>query len=131
MRSPSPRQARWHALFSKFDLLVVYTPGPVNPVGDSFTRWAYPANTVLGDVTIHGTAQTAGDKRDMMAGEKEELLARSLVFGAVVAPVATTSKAAPRATGAPACDPPPLASAPVGWGRSKRKNVPDWSELPK
>ena len=31
---PSPRQARWHELFSNFDLHVVYTPGPVNPVGD-------------------------------------------------------------------------------------------------
>ena len=41
---PFPRQARWHELFSKFDLHVPYTPGPVNPVGDFLSRWAYPAN---------------------------------------------------------------------------------------
>ena len=106
MGGPSPSQARWHELFSKFDLRVVYTPGPVNPVGDFFSRWAYPANPASGDVSIHGTARAAGDVRNMMAAEKKELLARPLVFWAVVAPVVTRSKAVPRATGAPACDPP-------------------------
>ena len=119
---PSLRQARWHELFSKFDLHVVYTPASVNPVGDVLSRWAYPANLPSGDVSIHGTAQAAGDVRDMMAAEKEELLARPLVFRAVVAPVVTRSKAVPRAQGAPACDPPPLASPPVGGGtKQKRK----------
>ena len=113
MGGPSPRQARWHELFSKFDHHVVYTPGPVNPVGDFLSHWAYPANPALGDVSIHGTAQAARDVRDMMAAKKEELPARPLVFRAVVAPVVTRSKAAPRAQGAPACDPTPLASAPV------------------
>ena len=119
----SPRQARWHELFSKFDLHVVYTPGPVgDPVGDFWSRWAYPANTALGDVSIHGTAQAARDVRGMMAAGKEELLACPLVFRAVVAPVVTRSKATPRDTGAPACDPPPLASAPVGgWDKAKEK----------
>ena len=126
---PSPRQARWHELFSKFDLHVVYTPGPVNPVGDFLSRWAYPANPALGDVSIHGTAQAAGDVRDMMAAEQETLLARPLVFRAVVAHVVTRyrSHAAPRATEAPACDPPPRASAPVGGGgRRKQKSFEDW-----
>ena len=113
---PSPRQARWHELFSKFDLHVVYTAGLLNPVGDFPSRWASPANPALGDVSIHGTAQAGGDVRDMMAAEKEELIARPLVFRAVVAPVVTRCKAAPRAQGAPTCDPPPLASAPVGGG---------------
>ena len=126
---PSSRQARWHELFSKFDLHVVYTSGPVNPIGDFLSRWAYPANPALGDVSIHGTAQAAGDVQGMMAAEKEELLARPLVFRAVVPPVVTRSKAAPRAQGAPACDPPPLASPPVGGGRSKRESFGDWSEL--
>ena len=96
-----PRQARWHELFSKFDLHVVYTPGPVNPVGDFLSRWAYPANQALGDVSIHGTAQAAGDVRDMMASKREELLARPLVFRAVLAPVVTKCKAARRALGRP------------------------------
>ena len=123
MGGPFSRQARWHELFSKFDLHVVYTQGPVNPVGDFLSRWAYPANPALGDVSIHGTAQAAGDVRDMMAAEKEELLACPLVFRAVVAPVVTGSKAAPRAQGAPACDPPPLASAPVGGGGKAKENA--------
>ena len=123
MGGPSPRQARWHELFSKFDLHVVYTPGPVNPVGDLLSRWAYPANPALGDVTIHGTAQAAGDVRDMMAAEKEQLLHRPLVFQAVMAPVVTRSKAAPRVRGAPACDPPRLASAPVGGGTKQKKKL--------
>ena len=59
----------------------------------------------------------------MMAAEKEELLARPLVFQAVVAPVVTRSKAAPRAMGAPACDPPPLASAPVGGGDEAKEKT--------
>ena len=131
MGGPSLRHARWHELFSKFDLNVVYTPWPVNLVGDFLSRWAYPANPVLDDVSIHRTAQAAGDVRDMMASEKEELLARPLVCRAVVEPVVTRSKAAPHAQGAAACDPAPLASAPVGGGRSKRKNFGDWSELPR
>ena len=123
VRCSSPRQARWHELFSKFNLHVVYTPGPVNPVGDFLSRWAYPANPALGDVSIHGTAQAAGDVRDMMAAKKEELFARPLVFRVVVAPVDTRCKAAPRAQGAPACDPPPLASAPVGGGTKQKKKL--------
>ena len=116
MWGPSPRQARWHDLFPKFDLHVVYTPGPVNQVGDSLSLWAYPANPALGDVSIHGTAQAAGDVRDMMAAEKEELLARPLVIQAVVAPVATRSIGSLRAFEAPLCDQFPRASASVRGG---------------
>ena len=123
VRGPSPRQARCHELFSKFDLHVVYTPGPVNPVGDFLSRWAYPANPALGDVSMYGTAQAAGDVRGMMAAEKEELLARPLVFSAVVASVVTSSNAAPRAQGATACDRPPLASAPVGGGTKQKRKL--------
>ena len=58
-----------------------------------------------------------------MAAEKEELLPRPHVFRAVVAPVVTRSKVAPSAQGAPACDPPPLASAPVGGGKKQKKKL--------
>ena len=102
---------------------MVYAPGPVNPVDDFLSHWAYPANRALGDVSIHGTAQAAGDVRDMMAAENEELLARPLEFRAVVAPVVTRSKAAPRAQGAPACDPPPLPCAPVGGGTNQKRKL--------
>ena len=60
VRGPSPRQPPWHELFSKFDLHVVCTPGPVNPVGDFLSRWAYPANPAFGDVSIHGRARATG-----------------------------------------------------------------------
>ena len=60
----------------------------------------------------------------MPAAEKEELLARPLIFRAVVAPFITRSrsKAVPVAQGAPACDPPPRASALVGgWDKANKK----------
>ena len=122
---PSPREARWHDFFSTFDLLVVCTPGPVTPVGDSLSRWAFPANPALRDVSIHGTVQADADVRDMMAAEKEEPLARPLVFRAVGAPVVTRSRcnAAPRAQGAPACDPPPRVSATVKGATKQTKKL--------
>ena len=125
VRGPSPPQARWHGIFSKFDLRVVYTPGPVNPVDDFLSRWAYPAIPAFGDVSIHGTAQAAGDVLDMMAAKKEEVLARLLVFRAALAPVVIRypSNAAPQAIAAPACDPPSRASAPVGGGTKQRKKL--------
>ena len=130
----SPRQARWHEFFAKFDLHVIYTPGPVTPAGDFLSRWAYPSSPALGDVSIHGTAQTAGDARDMMAAKKEELLARPLAFPAVLAPVVTRSRsnAAPRAAAAPTCQPALRSSAPVGGGgRSERRSFENRSKLPK
>ena len=119
---PFPSHAHGDELFSKFDLHVVYTNGPVNPVRGFLSRWAYSANPALGDVFIHETAQVDGDVRDMMAAENEELLARPLVVRATVVPVVTRSrsKAEPRATGVPKCDPTPQASAPVG-GKTKQK----------
>ena len=126
MGGPLPRQACWHELLSKVDLHVVYTPGPVNPVGDFLSRWAYSANPALGDVSIHGTAQVDRDVPDMVAAEKEELLARPLVFRAIVARVVTRSrsKTAPEANRAPACDTPPQAWAPVGGGTEQKKKLP-------
>ena len=131
VRGPSPPQARWHELFSNFDLHVVYTPGPVNSVGAFLCPWAYPANLALEDVSIQWTRQAAGDLRDMMAAEKEKLLARPLVFRAVVTRVVTRCKAAPRAMEAPACGPPPRAPAPVGAGGRKRKNLEHWTKWPR
>ena len=87
MGGPSPRQARWHELFSKFDLHVVYTPGHVNPVGDFLSRWAYPANRALGDVSIHGTAKSTRDVRDMMAANMEEFFTRPFYYGQLWRPL--------------------------------------------
>ena len=103
----------------------------MNPVGDSLSRWAYPANLAFGGVSIHGKAQGARDVRDTMAAEKEELLAHPLVFGAVVAPVITRCKAAPQAQGAPACDPLPLAPAPVGGGDEAKEKTSSLERIAK
>ena len=128
---PSQQQAHWHEFFSKFDLHVVYTHEPVSPVGDLLFRWAFPANPALGDVSLHGTVQAYLDVRDILAAEKEELLARPLVFLAVVAPVVTRcrSKAAPRALGVPKSDPGALPLATGGGGRSKIKRFKHQSKL--
>ena len=106
----------WHELFSTFDLHVVYTPGPVNPVGHFLSRWVHPANPALRNVSIHWTVQAEGGVRDVVAAEKEELFACPLVFPLVAAPAVSRfhSTAAPWATGAPKCDPPRRTSAPVG-----------------
>ena len=120
---PSPRQASWHELFSKFDLHVVYTPGPVNPVGDSLSRWAYPANPAFGYVSIHGTAQAAGDVQDMMAAEEEELLARP--------PLLLGLKRRLGLKGRPRVIHPLWLQLQWGGGRSKRESFGDWSELPR
>ena len=124
MAGSSPGKRRWHELFSKSDIHVVSTPGPVNPVGDFLSRWAYPANPALGDVSIHGTAQGDGAVRDIIAAKKEELLARPLIFLATVAPLVTRphGKVEPHALGAPVCDPPPL--VPFSGGEDEAREKP-------
>ena len=59
------RRARWHEIFSQFDLTKVYKPGKDNVVADAMSRWAYPASTAKGDVSIHGTAESAQEVNDM------------------------------------------------------------------
>ena len=59
------RRARWHEIFSQFDLTKVYKPGKDNVVADAMSRWAYPASTAKGDVSIHGTAESAQEVKDM------------------------------------------------------------------
>ena len=58
------RWARWHETLANFDLTVVYVPGKDNTVADCLSRWAYPANKGMTDVSAHGDeAQTAEAKR--------------------------------------------------------------------
>ena len=59
---PVGRRARWHQIFSKFDLTVGYIPGKENLIADVLSRWAYPASQALRDVSKHGSAQ---DKEEM------------------------------------------------------------------
>ena len=50
------RGRRWHELLSRFSLMIEYTPGPENHVGDALSRWADPAGTAQ-DTNFHGSDQ--------------------------------------------------------------------------
>ena len=66
---PAGRRARWHELFSKFDLEVVYVPGSMNNIADALSRWAYPACKGLQDVSSHGSL---ADKEEVLKMQDEE-----------------------------------------------------------
>jgi hypothetical protein len=66
---PVGRRARWHQIFSKYDLTVGYIPGKENTIADILSRWAYPASQAFRDISRHGSAQ---DKEDMQQIIKEE-----------------------------------------------------------
>ena len=50
---PTGRRARWHELFSKFNLVIQYIKGVDNHVPDFLSRWAYPAKPAVWDVSRH------------------------------------------------------------------------------
>jgi hypothetical protein len=43
----------------------VYKPGVTNVVADAMSRWAYPASTQREDVSIHGSADSAAEVKNM------------------------------------------------------------------
>ena len=53
---PVGRRARWHQIFSKFDLTVGDIPGKENTIADILSRWAYAASKALRDTSKHGSA---------------------------------------------------------------------------
>jgi hypothetical protein len=69
---PAGRRARWHELFSRFNLEVVYVPGAQNVVADAMSRWAYPANSALVDISVHGSAKDTREALDIVAQEIRE-----------------------------------------------------------
>ena len=127
----SPRQARWHEWFSKFDLHVVYTPGLLNSVGDFLSRWAYPANPALGDVSIHGTVQAAGDVRDMVRPRRRNFSPAPLYLGRLWRPLLLGLRRRLGLKGRPRVIQPLWLELQGSGGRSKSKNFRDWSELPR
>ena len=54
---PAARRARWHEMFAKFELSVVYVLGKDNTVADCLSRWAYPAGKAWMDISSHGDAE--------------------------------------------------------------------------
>ena len=69
---PVGRRARWHEMFSRFNLFVTYIKGPTNVVADAMSRWAYPACQAFQDVSVHGSAKAAEEVELLVAQEKEE-----------------------------------------------------------
>ena len=69
---PVGRRARWHQIFSKYDLTVGYIPGKENTIADILSRWAYPASQALRDISKHGSQQDKDEMEEMFRQEKEE-----------------------------------------------------------
>ena len=69
---PVGRRARWHQMFSKYDLTVGYIPGKENTIADILSRWAYPASQALRDVSKHGSLQDKEEMEGIIQREKEE-----------------------------------------------------------
>ena len=69
---PVGRRARWHQIFSKYDLSVGYIPGKDNTIADILSRWAYPASQALRDISKHGSLADDQEMRALIAQEKLE-----------------------------------------------------------
>eukprot|EP00667_Euglena_gracilis_P000113 EG_transcript_113 len=69
---PVGRRARWHQIFSKYDLTVGYIPGKENTIADILSRWAYPASQALRDISKHGSAEDKDEMENFIREEKEE-----------------------------------------------------------
>ena len=51
---PLRRRGRWFECISRYNIIVVYKPGPDNHLADGVSRWAYPAG-LAEDSTLHGS----------------------------------------------------------------------------
>ena len=68
---PVGRRARWHQIFSKYDLTVGYIPGKENTIADILSRWAYPASQALRDISRHGSIKDKEEMEEIMKEERE------------------------------------------------------------
>jgi hypothetical protein len=81
------RRARWHEKLSRFNLTVVHVKGTDNVVADAMSRWAYPASSGYGDISIHGSAQQDAEVEEILEKEQaEEAMASAVIW---LRPVAT------------------------------------------
>ena len=69
---PLGRRARWHEIFSRFNLEVVYIPGKDNIVADALSRWAYPASQAYMDTNKHGSEEDKEEMQEFIRQEKME-----------------------------------------------------------
>jgi hypothetical protein len=66
---PTGRRARWHEVFSQFQLTIEYQPGSTNIPADAMTRYAYPASLERQDVSKHGSISSAKEAKHMALQE--------------------------------------------------------------
>ena len=69
---PVGRRARWHQIFSKYDLTVGYIPGKDNDIADILSRWAYPASQAYRDISKHGSKADDDEMNEIIRQEKLE-----------------------------------------------------------
>ena len=69
---PVGRRARWHQIFSTYDLSVGYIPGKDNTIADILSRWAYPASQALREISKHGSSNDDAEMKALIAQEKNE-----------------------------------------------------------
>lgn len=55
------RRARWKGTLSKFDLEIIYSPGPENYVADAMFGWAYTASFSKENVSIQGSLEACNE----------------------------------------------------------------------
>ena len=67
---PAARRARWHEMFTKFDISVVNVPGKDNTVADCLSRWAYLAGKAWMDICSHGDAEETEEAKRIIKMEK-------------------------------------------------------------
>jgi hypothetical protein len=66
---PAGRRARWHEVFSRFNLIILYQAGKDATVPDAMTRWAYPAG-LSQECSKHGSL---ADKQEVQAQRAQEI----------------------------------------------------------
>jgi hypothetical protein len=77
---PVGRRARWHLIFSRFNLEVGYIPGKHNTIADILSRWAYPASQAYRDISKHGSAKDKEDMDKIIQQEREDEMTCMHIF---------------------------------------------------
>jgi hypothetical protein len=77
LSGPTGRRARWHEVFSQFNLSITYQPVSTNIPADAMNRYAYPASLERQDVCIHGSANSATLVHKYITEEKQESILTS------------------------------------------------------
>ena len=69
---PLGRRGRWHEVFSRFALDVLYVPGKDNEVADAMSRRPYSASHACSDVSRHGSLHDKLDNQVILAQDRAD-----------------------------------------------------------